>query len=110
MNMEKLIADLQVVQDKTDEFAIGLVTEGYDGSTIAAAMIQLGMQMYKTILDEESYNTLMNTIYETRGKISKMFPDEMIDEARRQLAEGNVDTGNEFSSLLVGTPTRKFDA
>ncbi len=48
-----------------------LIGQGYDPLEISAIMNKISMQIYKTALDEDSYNKIVDYISESREKITK---------------------------------------
>jgi hypothetical protein len=62
--LTKLYEDLIVFVEKR-------LSKGFNAVEIAPIMIKLSLEMYKTVLDEEGYNDIVDYISTTRDQINK---------------------------------------
>jgi len=51
---------------------IELLEQGYRESEIAAITMKMSMEIYKTILDDDGYNTMIDYLSDNRDKISPL--------------------------------------
>ncbi len=47
----------------------GIMLEEYDAMEIAGVMVTQGLSLYKTCMDEESYQKMVKTIYDHRNEV-----------------------------------------
>lgn len=62
--LTKLYEDLIVFVEKR-------LSKGFTAVEIAPMMVKLSLEMYKTVLDDEGYNDIVDYISETRDQINK---------------------------------------
>ena len=47
----------------------GIMLEEYDSMEIAAVMITQGLSLYKTVMSEEDYQRMVQSIYDKRNEV-----------------------------------------
>ena len=65
--------------DEVLEKAIELYTNDVNPLEIAASFVNIGLSFYRTILDEEDYDTMVNTISDHRDEIAQYLPIDLED-------------------------------
>lgn len=68
MSENKLIELNALLYDLTGE----LISKGYEPFAIAATYSMISMQIYKTTMSDQEYNSMMDYISNNRGKIQKL--------------------------------------
>lgn len=63
--------DLKHTYAELTNEAARLVREGSDPLVTAAALMSLGASIYKTILNEEEFDTMMDTVSALRGQVQR---------------------------------------
>jgi hypothetical protein len=61
--------DLSKLYEDLVSFVSERVNKGQDTMAIAAIMVRLGLEIYKTTLDEQGYNKMVDFISNTRDDI-----------------------------------------
>lgn len=49
-----------------------LMAEGYEAFAVAAVYIMVALQIYRSTMSEEDYNTMVDTISESRDRVKKL--------------------------------------
>ena len=64
--------ELHVVADRMYELTGKLIEEGQKPFAIAAIYIMIAMQIYKTLLSENDYNEMVDTISDNRNDVKTL--------------------------------------
>ena len=67
--MEDPSQELHEISDRMYELTGKLIEEGQRPFAIAAIYIMIAMQIYKTMMSEEDYNQIVDTISANRDKV-----------------------------------------
>jgi len=67
--MEDPSQELHEISDRMYELTGKLIEEGQRPFAIAAIYIMIAMQIYKTMMSEEDYNQMVDTISANRDKV-----------------------------------------
>ena len=53
-----------------------MIDKGYTALEIAAVLVAQSMSIYKTVLDEEQYNMMVDSISDMRYNVKELKPDQ----------------------------------
>ncbi len=70
--------DLEKLYQELWEFSGTKLDEGQKPMAIAGVMIAQALSIYKTLLNEEEFNLMMDSISESRDKVKKLSHKEML--------------------------------
>ena len=56
-------------------FHAAMIDKEHSPMEIAAILVAQALSLYKTILDEDEYNQMVDSISDSRDKVSKLTPD-----------------------------------
>lgn len=63
---------LDLTYNEVSDFAAQKIAEGRAAFEVAAALVTIGISIYKTTLSAADFNSMMDTVSESRDKITKL--------------------------------------
>ena len=68
--------DLENLYEEYWTFHAAMIDKGYTALEIAAVLVAQSMSIYKTVLDEEQYNMMVDSISDMRYNVKELKPDQ----------------------------------
>ena len=66
---------LQTLYQDYWAFHASMIDKEHSPMEIAAILVAQALTLYKTVLDEDEYNSMVDSISDSRDKITKLTPD-----------------------------------
>lgn len=65
------------LHQKVIDFSHNMESKKYDPLEVAAAQMVHAMRIYRTIMPEDQYDSMMKTVYETRKNVQPIIPETL---------------------------------